>query len=75
MTRDLSCPVCLMTFREGDYHALAAHVSQEADRSDGKHIMWLNRNVTKLRTDPSTLAELLKRYLEGGTTGAERIVR
>ena len=50
---------------------LAEHFVALADESDGSHIMWLNRNVTKKAVD----AEQLARLLAGDATSTERIRR
>jgi hypothetical protein len=50
---------------------LAEHFVALANQSDGRHIMWLNRNVTKKAVD----AEQLARLLAGDATSTERIRR
>lgn len=68
-----ACPVCGRAV--GDAPGLAAHLIDEAERSDGAHVMWLNRHVTKHRTDPAELAELLVRWSEGVESAAADRVR
>lgn len=63
---ELRCPVCEQVLAAGGYLALGEHFVALAERSDGQHIMWLNRRVTKHRTDAPALAGLLKMFLEEG---------
>lgn len=37
--------MCLAMMEEDSFHALGEHLVQEEQRSDGKHIMWLNRYI------------------------------
>jgi hypothetical protein len=62
----VTCPVC-----GGDVVDLAEHFVALADVSDGRHIMWLNRNVTKKAVE----AEELARLLAGEATSTERLRR
>ncbi|MHB8584507.1 MAG: C2H2 type zinc finger domain-containing protein [Thermoplasmatota archaeon] len=39
-----ACPVCKQPF--ADLDAAARHFLAEADRSEGRHVMWLNRKVS-----------------------------
>lgn len=61
-----TCPVC-----SDEVANLAEHFVALANQSDGRHIMWLNRNVTKKAVD----AEQLARLLAGDATSTERIRR
>lgn len=67
------CPVCGRAV--GDAAGLAAHLIDEAGRSDVAHVMWLNRHVTKHRADQDDLADLLVRWSEGVDTAGERVQR
>jgi hypothetical protein len=61
-----TCPVC-----NDEVANLAEHLIALANESDGRHIMWLNRNVTKKAVG----AEQLARLLAGEATSTERIRR
>ena len=61
-----TCPVC-----GDDVENLAEHFVALADVSDGRHIMWLNRNVTKKAVDTEELARLLA----GDATSTDRLRR
>jgi hypothetical protein len=60
------CPVC-----GNEVGDLAGHLVARAGRSDGQHIMWLNRNVTKKAVD----AEELARLLADPAIGSDRVRR
>jgi hypothetical protein len=49
---------------------LAAHLTEEAETSDVRHVMWLNRNVTKYRVGSEALAERLREWEAGGHAGS-----
>ena len=61
-----TCPVC-----GDDVENLAEHFVALAEISEGRHIMWLNRNVTKKAVDAAELARLLA----GDATSNERLRR
>jgi hypothetical protein len=61
-----TCPVC-----GDDVAILAEHFVALADLSDGRHIMWLNRNVTK----KAVSVEELARLLQGDGPSGERLRR
>lgn len=69
----MACPVCGVSV--GGVGALAEHLVVAAAASDGHHIMWLNRNVTKQRTTAALLEPLLAVALAGGEPGGERVKR
>lgn len=48
-----------MTFPVGDYRGLSSHLFDMADKSDPNHVMWLNKNITKKKTDVNELTKLL----------------
>ena len=54
---------------------LAAHLEDRASHSDGQHVMWLNRNVTKQRVDVDALATLLDELFATGATRATKVDR
>ena len=59
----------------GDAATLARHLVDEAEASDVAHVMWLNRHVTKERTDIAALTPLLARWAEGAAADAARVRR
>lgn len=69
----VACPVCGAGVAA--LRALAEHFVARSERSDARHIMWLNRNVTKLRTPASDLEPLLAAALFGERPTAARVRR
>lgn len=67
------CPVCGAP--ADDLDALARHLVEQAEASEGRHVMWLNRHVTKHRTDAAHLAELLGALAAGRPSGEDRVAR
>jgi hypothetical protein len=67
------CPVCEVP--QADLPAMAAHFVERAEASDGNHVMWLNRHVTKLRVSAADLEPLLAAVLAGGNTTGDRVNR
>jgi hypothetical protein len=59
----------------GDVEALASHLVELAEASDGAHVMWLNRCVTKHRISATELIPLLASALTGGDTSNDRVTR
>jgi hypothetical protein len=57
------------------FAALAAHLVDEAARSDVDHVMWLNRRVTKRRVPVDELEPLLRARASGADPGAARLRR
>jgi pyrroloquinoline-quinone synthase len=53
-----------MTFGLGDYDSLSHHFCELAEQSEASHVMWLNRNITKKKSDVKTLSRLLARYFD-----------
>jgi pyrroloquinoline-quinone synthase len=59
------CPSCGAGFsKHDDFDDLAGHFVAEAGRSDAAHVMWLNRNITKDKSDRRTLSKLLARFFD-----------
>lgn len=73
MGEPVVCPVCGLA--AAGHSALARHMVELAETSDGHHIMWLNRNVTMHRTSPVELEPLLAVALAGRSTPGERLDR
>ena len=73
MDAAVACPVCGAGATA--ISALADHFVAMSERSDAGHIMWLNRNVTKLRTPASDLEPLLAAALSGERPVTTRVNR
>ncbi len=58
------CAICGITFPLGDYGGLSSHLYGMADKSDPGHVMWLNKNITKKKTDVNELRKLLAAYFD-----------
>jgi pyrroloquinoline-quinone synthase len=58
------CAVCGQVFSRGDYGALSAHFYDLAERSDPKHVMWLNKNITKKKSDARALEDGLIEFFD-----------
>ena len=69
------CAVCSLAFDVGDYTSLSLHFWELAGRSDSGHVMWLNKNITKQKTDAKTLSELLRRYFDIENVGLKQWIR
>jgi hypothetical protein len=67
------CPVCGTP--TSDALALARHLVAAADASEGRHVMWLNRNVTKHRASAVELEPLLRAALDGSAPAEGRVRR
>ena len=73
------CPCCGVGFQKhDDFDDLAGHFVAMAGRSDAGHVMWLNRNITKEKSDRKTLSGLLSGFfdlvLDHGFVGLEMFV-
>src|SRR3989441_11585286 len=66
------CPSCGVGFQKrNDWDDLAGHFVAGAGRSDAGHVMWLNRNITKNKSDRKTLAKLLAGFFDLGGKSLE----
>jgi pyrroloquinoline-quinone synthase len=65
----VKCAVCGTAFPVGEYDSLSRHFYELAERSDPGHVMWLNKNITKKKTNPAELAKLLRADFQIGSTG------
>ena len=54
---------------------LAEHLVEQAGASEDRHVMWLNRNVTKHQTDIDGLVVLLQKALADEGPAGERVRR
>jgi len=64
------CSMCGQTFPVGDYDSLGEHYYDFAEKSDIAHVMWLNRYVTRKKTESAReLSKLLAGYFDLGQTG------
>jgi len=61
--------------KHDDFDDLAGHFVAEAGRSDAAHVMWLNRNITKNKSDRKTLSKLLARFFDLTGEGLESWVK
>lgn len=69
------CPVCGIEWDSASWVRLAEHLVEQVGVSEDRHVMWLNRNVTKHQTDVDGLVVLLRAALaDEGPTG-ERVRR
>jgi hypothetical protein len=75
VTAPTRCPVCGTDVRPSTWQELATHLVELADASDDRHVMWLNRNVTKHRVDAAGLAPLLERVARGEPASEQERVR
>jgi hypothetical protein len=68
--------VCAVCGRTADtLQVLADHFIAEAAASDIRHVMWLNRNVTKYQVGAPELTALLGRWAARLPTAADRVQR
>lgn len=58
------CAVCDQQFALGDYKALAHHFIDLAEKSDIGHVMWLNKNITKEKTNAKELEHRMTEYFD-----------
>ena len=63
------CAVCGTTFPIGEYGTLSSHLFAMADKSDIDHVMWLNNNITRKKTDVGELSTLLSANFDFHTIG------
>ena len=75
MTHDGTAVCAVCGAAADDMEALASHLVTEAERSDVRHVMWLNRNLTKHRVDVPALTDLLESRAAGGSSDRDRIAR
>lgn len=73
MDESVVCPVCGIEI--ADLAALASHLVELAEASDGLHVMWLNRNATMHRVSAADLESLLADALADGGSSSDRIRR
>ncbi|MGI0080141.1 MAG: C2H2 type zinc finger domain-containing protein [Nitrososphaerales archaeon] len=60
------CAACATIFVAGNYRALARHFYDLSEQNDVAHVMWLNRFITKKKTDEETLSKLLFDFFDLG---------
>jgi pyrroloquinoline-quinone synthase len=65
----VSCPVCGEEFGPHNFDSLAIHFVDLSKVSDTVHITWLNRNISKNKTDSVELSSLLSNYFSLGGKG------
>jgi pyrroloquinoline-quinone synthase len=71
----MKCPTCGTGFDPVDFDALGKHFYAEALRSDARHVMWLNRNITKNKTDAKALSSLFEKFFALGSGGLQGWVK
>jgi len=69
------CPCCQASFKPHDFQDLGEHFFKQALGSDAGHVMWLNRNITKTKTDPKILAKLLGKFFDLGEENLQSWVK
>lgn len=70
------CPSCGSGFQKhDDYHTLAEHFVAKASLSDASHVMWLNRNITKNKSNAEFLSKLLTRFFDLGKSSLEAWIK
>lgn len=60
----MKCTVCDFKSEPVDYALLASHFIDAAAKNDAGHIMWLNRFITKKKTDSNELSVRLREFFE-----------
>jgi hypothetical protein len=73
MDASVACPVCATS--ADDLGTLAVHLVERAEASDGRHVMWLNRNATMQRTSAADLTVLLATAPNDDHPSSDRIKR
>jgi pyrroloquinoline-quinone synthase len=59
----VKCPACgSSAFQQEDYRDLAQHFYDLAEKNDVAHVMWLNRFITRKKSDPQDLAKLFSEF-------------
>src|SRR5213592_1128644 len=69
------CPCCGPSFKPGDTTRLGEHFYAQALASDAVHVMWLNRNITKTKTDAKSLSTLFAEFFKVGEGGLQDWVK
>ncbi len=70
------CSCCSTSFQKhNDFEDLADHFIVKAGQSDAAHVMWLNRNITKNRSDRKTLSKLLAAFFDLGNDTLENWIK
>lgn len=69
------CSVCAKQFGAEDYDSLAEHFYMRAEESDPSHVMWLNKNLTKQKTDPKTLSGKMRDYFNLDNTTLKQWIK
>ena len=54
---------------------MGSHFHEQAEQSDIGHVMWLNRNITKKKTDAKTLGGLLADFFDLQGSGLQMWIR
>ncbi len=65
----LYCPVCYEETAKSDFESLATHFLSDSLKNDGKHVSWLNRNISKLKLNNDELSKQLMNFYHVGNDG------
>ena len=68
------CPACEENI-SGEFAELSYHFHREAERSNAKHVMWLNRNITKEKRDKEKLERMLREFYDFSDSGLANWIR
>ncbi len=63
------CPVCEEEFPDNEISTMSSHFYSKAKISDSKHIMWLNREISKERVPLDILTKKLEEYYDASSGG------
>ena len=69
------CVACGISFAAGDYENLGRHFCDLAESSDAAHVMWLNRNITKKKSDEATLSKELFEFFNVSQIGLKKWIK
>ncbi len=58
----MECPVCIETFKHGDFNEISEHFTLMSNDNDSEHISWLNNNISKTKLEKNELSKLFKRF-------------
>ena len=59
----MRCPSCLESI-DGGYEQLSDHIFQKQEITDASHITWINRYVSRKRTDRDEFLKILRQVFE-----------
>lgn len=65
----MKCTICDFVSSSAEYSELAEHYLREASNSDSSHVMWLNRNIDRRKSELDELSAKLQEYFHIPGTG------